>query len=321
MHVKLSNTIGIEFTYLYDIKKDPLKLPNFKRLAIETKDNTACCFIAGKIEQQLQNTKWEFCGDAYNDCGAIEIPSPIFKTVDEIKKFYTYLNKKIVSKYGLLSHRKDTTGGGGHIHVGIPLHLINNSKKLSHFLFSLYRDMANRPYLNWIFNDWWDNNTANSLLSLHTTRISFLLREGISSYSILWAILNAIYNDNYYDKPTSVLREFSNMDGDYAICVNDSHDKPTIEFRIFDSKRNWQEVIDHVEFADKYISYIARQSKKRIRVVSEIKHKNALKRYPKNKAVKEFNKLLRLIGLEPKRYKKYLSNLNNRYKYGSKLLK
>ncbi len=321
MHVKLSNTIGIEFTYLYDIKKDPFKVPDLECRTASMKDYTACYFIAEKIEEQLQNTNWEFCSEAHNDCGAIEIPSPIFKTVGEIKKFYTYLDKKIVSKYGLLSRREDTTGGGGHVHVGIPLHLINNRKKLSHFLFSLYRDMTNRPYLNWIFNDWGDNETANSLLSIDPTTISRLLKKDTSSYSKLWALFNGISKNSYMYSLTAVINEFSYLSGEHAICVNDNYDKPTIEFRIFDSKRNWQEVIDHVEFADKYISYIARQSKKGIRVISEIKHKNELKKYSKSKAIKEFNKLLVLIGLKPKRYKKYLSNLHNRYKYKDTLLK
>jgi hypothetical protein len=85
----------------------------------------------------------------------------LFLTFQQLSRYYsrlmTYIEQmNTVSKVltgqnrDLVYSRSDTVSGGGHIHVGFPRHMSRNAAFLAGFLTNLFRDVQNRPYLNWV---------------------------------------------------------------------------------------------------------------------------------------------------------------------------
>lgn len=266
--MKLYTKIGIEYTYL----------PNNKRDVI-----TSC--VLNKIKDEFKTT--------HDDCGALEIPSPVHKNFKDIKKFYK-AHRKLVNKYKFKSHVDGIMSGGGHIHVDYPKGT-NDFK--NRFLLNFMRDLANRPYINWIFNEWCDDNTAEHFVYKNIKKLIEGKETGYDGFTkrdpIDWI-------SSFYDAPCSV-RKYSK----------------TIELRFFDAKRNWFEVKLHVAFINKYYKYITDITKKGHNVELKVFKKCHLKKFTFKKSVKEFNELLVKLKLDPKDYKRFIDiNYKERIKHG-----
>lgn len=271
---KLLTTVGIEYTYLYP------------------SDGTDFCFLGAKLSyvDLLKGTTRH----AHHDCGALEIPSPVHRTWSGMKRFYTRLHRR-AQKLKLKTHKsfqlengitEDVSNGGGHVHLGM---LSKNNKLFYPFYFNIANDFANRPYLNWIFNQWMDNENANHY-SAHPKWMRFAqIRRHDWSHSI------------QSSKSCGLI---------YREALS------TLEFRFFDAPRAWQMVEDHVKFALAYYSYILKRTRTGKQIYARVVTKQQVKSFTKMQCIKEFEQLLRVLKLPVEQYRKYYHNLHDRYAYG-----
>ena len=305
--MKFITTYGIEFTYLFNKKnRDDEDVADDLTNLIRTEFQ-----LNPKFKQRIKNRTWPHVD---NDAGAVEIQSPVFKNIKEVKSFYIYMDA-IVSQYPLVSHRKDIGGGGGHIHFGTEfLKTKKNSGELSfNFHLNLYRDMQNRPYLNWIFNEYFDNESAIDFRNCY---------NGDDTRQIIFSRQTFKYLFDKYVKPERAYRYDSdgkkykdhvykriygifNMAKGYQLMTNNSY--KTIEVRIFDGKRNWQEVKDHLFFLNAYIKYILELTKDGKEIKVKVRKFDDIEKLVKDDTcIYEFTKLLRVIGLSSFDYMHYV---------------
>lgn len=247
---------------------------------------------------------------AYVDPDCVEVPSPPHSSLEEAKRFFDRLGKAvgmenltpclITTRNGIDTYHGT---GGGHIHVELPLNRAVKTGTLRH----LVHIMANRPWLNWVFNEFKDDHTANALLD-ESGVLEYLKRDGFSHNCL-------------YEGLTGILCE-----RDRNIRVN--NDNETIEFRIFDAPKNWQQTKDHVEMAVRIVEWaekLAKADKKPEKVIIpdftfvgndrfEIDFKRQYK--SRSDVEKPFKALVKVLGLDWKRYRKYLGNFTDRVKYG-----
>jgi hypothetical protein len=235
--VKLPFTTGIEFTYLTKNKAYEENLSYaYKNL------------ITVDMDKAKLKTHNIMC-DEY----AIEIASPVFKTWKEIEKFYGRMNE-IVTKYPLVTHRKDTVSGGGHIHQGIPDKFLKNPVWLLCYLVNVFRDITNRPYLLWIFNEPSNYKSSRSFVWMKPEEPS------LSSRSRLYDILfNSHSKIDLYYKVVDVLQMFDDTKG-FACRVDSNNLRPTIEYRFFDTPTSWKETELFVKFAGRYLNYLTQRT-------------------------------------------------------------
>jgi hypothetical protein len=197
------------------------------------------------------------------------------------------ISLSVVKRYPLIEKHSEKYGGGGHIHF----RLKKDSLKT---LRNLFIDVTNRPYLNWIFNEYCDNISAESL----------------------------VFNREFYGNNPAILynKSFSEVNFDmygiakgYAVRFDSgrswfSSEKPsTVELRFFDAPASLQESIDHIDFANSYLNYIDKISKQNKLVNLEISTEEQIYKLTKDdKCIDEFYKLLKILGLSRRRYKKYI---------------
>lgn len=266
------------------------------------------------IAQRLEDKGFKL---AHTDPGVVEVPSPPHSSLEDAKKFFDRLGRA-VGLEGLIPRliRKDRWGndvyygtGGGHVHVEMPK---SHTKRVA-FLEQIIPIMANRPWLNWVFNEFMDDNNANSLLSVESVR-RYLSDGRLGTY----------YTGNPCTKYDGLLNLVD--DGDLAIRHGNRHE--TIEFRIFDAPRNWQMVKDHVDFAlalvkwandraDKGFKPEAVYFKRLLHEGNWVEDVDFTKKYRTLKDVRvPFKALCKKLGLSWRRYAKYMQNYKDRLAYG-----
>lgn len=117
------------------------------------------------------------------------------------------------------------------------------------------------------------------------------------------------------DKPYSKsIDEFSYLHNFHNLISLDlrqnkiNSEKPsTVELRFFDAPASLQESIDHIDFANSYLNYIDKISKQNKLVNLEISTEEQIYKLTKDdKCIDEFYKLLKILGLSRRRYKKYI---------------
>jgi hypothetical protein len=143
------STFGIEYTYLAKTK---------------AYENDLSEAYTALVRVDLKRRKIPFFV-VYNDSNAIEIASAPYKNWAELRKNFEDI-QGVVAKYPLTTHRWDTYSGGGHIHAAFPDAIKKHPVGVKLFLSAIFRDITNRPYLNWIFNEWCNVKSAESLVYL-----------------------------------------------------------------------------------------------------------------------------------------------------------
>lgn len=222
----------------------------------------------------------------YDDL-CLEIPSPVHKSYKDMRRFYTKM-MRYLKGFPIATHTEGEMNGGGHIHVGVPKHWQEDRKKA--FIYNFLSDIANRPYLNWIFNEWCDDLNANHLS--HDPNFRWLVCRAADSLLCV---------------------SFFNKD----IAARWHAGYQTIELRFFDAKRDWSEVKDHVDFALRYYQYVLKKTEKAEVINVKVKTKKQVASFHFKRSVKEFNALLKELKLDPKRYRKYINiNYKTRIKHG-----
>lgn len=280
---KLFTTIGIEYTFL---KRKKVKL---------SEDEIVKKIVDLSDKRQPWNKKVHQDGS-----NVIEFASPAHKTWEDLLNTYR-VTTATAKKVGLVTKRHDEGSGGGHIHLGIPRHWHTNFRLK--FLKTLYLDLSSRPYLNWIFNEPIDDKNASSFLT-SKEGIKFIKKLDYKTY----ISLNDI--DDIGGKSFGV-----RYDGDYD----------TVEFRIFDMVESEQMLEEYIEFVNAYFRYIYNLSRNHFYSIEYgISYYNlnntTFDKYKEKKVVvSEFNKLLKEFGLNPNKYKKYITkNYDTRIKLSQK---
>ncbi len=274
LNEKLITTFGFEFTYLY---KYPYQTAEIEELKVSGYKD----LLQADLIIPLKRKDWNIGIDD----GAIEINSPVFKKRKDIISFYTLITTT-VKEYPLSTHREEISSGGCHIHVGLNRGLgFRNYKQVIN---NLFRDMYNRPYLNWFFNEYCDDRNAEPFSESIVTNI----------------LLRPAHKVTYYDY------EFSKL---YALRI--SRITNTLEFRIFDMIKSKEQLLDFVDFVNAYLKYIISITKKR-KLIFTAYRSNDNKFIKKDYCIKEFKVLLKDLNLDFKRYKKYIKNYRLRLSAG-----
>jgi hypothetical protein len=272
--MKFFKTLGFEFTFLYKYQKKDYPNP--------------IGGIVEAVEEELQinseHSKKSF--HVHQDQGILEINSPPFSNLDDVKIFYQWMMKH-VSRYPLVPSLPTQMGGGCHIHFAV-----DNFKLNQKFLVNLFRDSNNRPYFSWMFNDPYDNESAEP-----------------QKWKQNWMKNNVI--DCYAGNKGSMLRIDERCPGQ----------KPTtVEFRIFDMPKNLNQLVDFIIFVDVYLRFINKRSKNKHFIESIIQDINDLdvySRLSKRKHIQDFKRFIEeKLKLPYNKYKKYIHNyLQRRYLY------
>jgi len=249
-------------------------------------------------------------GHVSMDPGCIEIQSPVFHDWRPLLTYYARVAKSC-EEAGLFREHPYHSGGGGHIHVGVDDWAL---------IVAVTRDMANRPYLNWIFNDPLDDENASGM-DRHLDQISF--RDIERALRMRRA-------------PQSWIRGARGWDGDErrravtyvakmpiakygATPKSKSHavrhctSLKTLEFRFFDAAESINEQVEHVAFVIAYLKWI----KVRLEAGDDFTVDKDLAptlRLTQDKAfiAAKFNELLTAVGLPLEPYQKYLGNVDQR---------
>lgn len=262
-------TVGIEYTYM-------------KRKSHRGYDDS---LLNREYVRKFQKKGFK---NAYDD-DCIEIPSPPHRTYSGLKNYFLKLHTE-AKKMKLVTHKKKEMNGGGHIHLG--LQYLRKGTLRNRMIMNTLKDITNRPYLNWIFNEWADDWNANSLTDSNEWMNRLMTND------TTWIAQVGEWNLK-----------------DYAIAFRPRLN--TLEFRLFDAKKNWSEVKDHVDFAIAYYKYVLRKTRKYEKIQVSVRTQRHVKGYTYRKCVSEFNKLLDELKLPRRRYKKYLKrNLKERFKHG-----
>ena len=307
--------------------------------------------IARKVKDDLlkpsRNTKWDtwkwiadkkrnkkrrgYGFNVYDDCGpCVEITSPVHKSMRSLKNFYTEATQA-ARKYKMKPHSLTRGSGGAHINVSIP-----HKKDLSFtyaFLHNLMVDLGNRPYLNWIFNDWSDNHTANCMWASSPFRKLYDYNMQSEVPIDTQRTPESIFL--HPGKPKHV----KNLGDPVSYGVDNKQygmrcNRFSFELRIFDMFRDKKDLVDVLDFVEAYLEYInfvthfgLLKRDERFEFVSvKINLMMSMTRikdlsFFASSAETEFNQLLGDIGLDQTRYSRFCRrNLDERIKNGKDYL-
>ena len=278
MRNKLPTSVGVEYTY---IMPDDVGLgrPWSTCPRNETLTNYA---------QMMRDRGFR---RAHDDGGACEVPSLKHTTWKSMKSFHKRM-MKAAKHLQLVTHKEIVepcgdinvvAGGGGHVHVG--LGRMSKARK-SKIVFNMIHDVANRPFLNWIFNQFSDEGTADSIA------FSPLNHEAVKN------------------------RDLQNYDCWKTTAIEYRKEFNSMEFRFFEMGRTWQDTEAYVTFALAYYKWICARTRKGEVIQMKIKTKKQVRSFTKRRCKREFEALLRQLKLPVKTYRKYYSNLDDRYAFG-----
>jgi len=334
---------GVEFTYLNDnIQKEE---PNFD-LTLIHEDGSSRLFrtpsthrapLRMKTTEIIVRCKRSFSRmknkklkpfKVYNDEGCVEVASPVFQTIKDMKSFYFKISQ-FAQKNNIKPHLETEFSGGGHIHVALKLF---HKKMLFKFLVNLYSDISNRPYLNWMFNEVGDDVSARPYTnssqdyifkmltytknSTHDKMYDMILcNEDYSMFIVpnfkqkrkLYYPIGVFPLSNPAISKYSITKLFSGNKGRVIRLDIRRGKRATIEFRFLDAYDSYEQLNDCVEFVHSYLRYIEKITKEG----KEVKYK----RFNNNRdPIPSFKKLLRNLNLPYSRYKKYALRHEEWYK-------
>ena len=320
MNNRFFTTYGIEFSYLVpeQFTQDQINEHDLTEMYVQ--------MFRKEVKKQFKGKKFNHM-DIHDD-EVIEIAGPYFKGYGEMKKFYTGL-AKVAERLKTPTHRYDTGGGGGHIHAGIPKDL--EGEKLLLFVANVSRDINNRPYLNYIFNEYNDDINAYHMSLKYSWSSNPYLDPNIKTAKELTDKYLAYRSSYCYGDPTErrkealtkkrILRSFSNAE----TYMNAQSDYDTLEFRIFDAVYSEEQLESHVNFLNQYLKYIWAITQKGELVQSKFKTKNGAKVLCQSykdivKTRREFKAFLNTLDLDYNNYKalfkrNYLERLHNEYNF------
>lgn len=159
---------------------------------------------------------------------------------------------------------------------------------------NLFRDVNNRPYLNWMFNECCDIESAENIYWNPELEDTF--------FSLFY---NTLDHDRLY-------RHYYLSNGDELFEIHKGnaiilHCQGTVEFRFFDMVRCEKDLLCHVNFVNAYCRWIYKRTKKKEEIEPKIKSKKDFKALAhKDRCVMEFYDLLEELKLNPEDYKQFV---------------
>jgi hypothetical protein len=232
------------------------------------------------------------------DGGCVEASSPILTTHEETEKWYKGMSG-LMLQLGMTPHHDKMISGGGHLHVGpLPLKTAINC----------IRDMQNRPYLLWIFNEP-DNTLASDLFTGDLVSLK---------PSLVKAAQNATFDPTVFGEPSMEGRTALTFYGNPKYVKHDwlPDDKNRMarwlgggggrmELRLFEAPMNWEEQKAHLDFTWAYIKYIETTYKTE-HAVTTVNSMVEQRKFTLEICRAEFLKFLTILGLKPEPYKRML---------------
>jgi len=290
--MKHFSTFGFEFTYIPDghPKDDEERAVSYSDL----------------MRNDFYNHGYNIT--CYEEEGAIEINSPAFNTTSQLVKFYNVM-KKIASNYNIFTYREDSYSGGGHIHVAIPDRIYTKRNYLFSFLRNLYRDIYNRPYIMWIFNEYDDDISAVDISKYNSWIHDEILTNNNEkmlndTYLKLGYLVNKLTMKNILDIFELPKGYSTIVHPRFDYSGRKTKDMPTtIEFRFFDAQRSLEEALAHYNFINSYLHYIDNITKNDKLIYSE----RDMKLFQTDYSILEFCDLLVQLKLDWKDYKEFVN--------------
>lgn len=284
--------IGLEYTYHCPEEKTMFKITGIDSPTIDNLISVLKITLREKIKKEESRI--------YNDQGLVEICSPVHKTKKDLINWFEDIDEFCK---GFKMKPKNSKKGGGGLHFNLSYNKDLKNWKLTYINFFMF--IINYPELNWIFNEPSDNNTANGMQKDNNLLkcVKELESNGVEKAFEMYS--------NIGSKSSAIS------------CKNKYH----FELRIFEMVRSKDELIDFLNFVNSLLKLSNDLAIKDIKIplfqhpISMLDGKIIYHEKEKT-AVKDFNKLLKILKLDPKRYNKYVKrNFYVRKKqYGKKYL-
>lgn len=258
----------------------------------------------------------------YNNCSVdghcIEVSTQVLNSREEVH-YIRLAYEEIAKELKLVTNSPYVVSGGGHIHAG-PL------TKLEHMM--LLRDMVNRPYVGWCFNDPSDVETADSMMR-------YFDRPDIRKLKVL-------SNKNAFERVASWSGDFgrhraralllplgwrkqgvdcrlqsSDFPQDKELAIRWASGQKTTEFRFFGAAKDVNQQLEHVDFVQAYVGWIRdRIGNMDFPTVDLKKVTQPAKKLTYEECKREFLELIVKIGLQPAKYLKYANgNMKQRFQW------
>lgn len=230
--------------------------------------------IAKTVQKEIESIlKGQHGTRIYTDGPCLEMASPVHKNWKSMERWYKQADKIAKSKK-MIPWRKKAGGGGAHVNVTMPADRDFALK----FMRNLLVDVANKPYLNWMFNEPSDDHTANCLWT-SSDFVNFyedptwekLSEVNNKSYAIRVKETGLEHNDIGLNIARSWLFEMDTPSTRDAIADGIAGPNPVpeekekekfnnkpgfFELRFFDMPRNKRDLLDLVKFVNSYMNWI-----------------------------------------------------------------
>lgn len=295
--------VGIELTMIPGLVKDGNQTTSYDDDIVNGIANAL--YYAFKVHS-IKTYKGE---RPHRDGFAVEAPSPVFEDWGTLKKWYDQTSDMLIEA-GCTPHHPKVTSGGGHIHV---------SKLSPSLMRNIFRDMQNRPYLPWIFNEADDDNSADSFTS-QLAKVPKELREHAAKATFDPSLFGDVNHNGrlammFFGNLKPNVNWFPDSKGGMLAYRGEFK---TLEFRLFEAPSNWEEQEAHIRFVQQYIQWVdaTYSSKAPVVTMFDPKAEKALK---KEDCEREFRALLDVLGLPHGPYERMIAeNLTQRFTRGTR---
>ena len=320
--------IGIEFTYQAPKSRVNRWIKSMPRLTVSSAQ-----YALSQLAEEKGLDTWHISpdGDDWDkqEC-AIEIATPILYSPQQLFKWYDKWNSILqTTPFKATWHSFYKPGqcwygsGGGHIHATIPFKTI---RKKALFLLNVMRFVADKPWLNWVFNEWCDVDNANSFLSLDPLDwydIQYIMRKRMQDLAGEKIFRLFIVDGKGIDSIKDAKLVLKSMLWKH-FAINYREDADDIEFRFFDAPSSFKQVEDHVDIVTGIMEYCKRMTAQGVHIPSVGYHslEEMIKRENLDSVPKVAQRLkdfCRQLNLSYERYVPYLKNMRERLSEEEKL--
>lgn len=228
-------------------------------------------------------------GRAYVDGHCIELPSPVFASSGDALRFYR-IAKSIFRKHKITPQNPLTVCGGNHLHF---------SMRSEGHTSRVVRDLVSRYFLPWVFTQPDDTDSCDNIIA----NKAMLRMQKFEDLGFLPC--REIYDAKAYSYLTGATKAyylFHPKESLVSVSERGVDSAQVVEFRGVEAPRNECEFADQFNFFNAYVRWAERREPKKFRFMSRAE----FNRITPKQAVKEFRKLCRKIGIDPRRYDKYI---------------
>jgi len=326
MKDKFPFAVGVELT---GIRKEYSPTSDISSVA----DNNSLTDAASRLVSAAMAKRYpdHYRISNYRDVHCVEFPSPIFKTLGEMKQFYDFTMAQF-AKYYIAPHHPEIVCGGNHLHF--ELDDLEWIKKV-------LRDSVSRPWLPWVFTQPDDTTSCSNYDDAHLgkkiRRVSRFIKDSVNPEPPYTYCSPTSFGFHYMltnDNPYSSFKQwggataskdfafsFDHLPSSKAFRSKKFKDEMAfvLEIRCVEAPLNWSEMMDQLDFFIRYVNWVKARPMPKGR--TRLWKKKELQSIRRCDCVKEFYALLHQLGLDSKRYEKYVRrNLYTRWNLKRKRL-